>query len=88
MKERIAVISVFVNLILAVSKILVGVFVGSVAVLAEGFHSGMDILSCGYKVKHQRGIPCSSLSCPRCSTKLTRDVKRDKSEKHAETKAT
>ena len=45
MKERIAGISVFVNLILAVVKISVGVVSKSSSILAEGIHSGMDIFS-------------------------------------------
>ncbi|MBW2988629.1 cation diffusion facilitator family transporter [Candidatus Woesearchaeota archaeon] len=46
-KEKIAAISVVVNLILAIGKILVGWLSHSVAVLADGFHSGMDVLSSG-----------------------------------------
>jgi len=45
MKEKIALISVLTNVILAGSKIIVGVFSGSAAVLAEGIHSFMDIFS-------------------------------------------
>jgi len=45
MKERIAIVSVVVNLVLAIAKILVGVISNSAAILAEGLHSGMDILS-------------------------------------------
>ena len=47
MKEKIAGISVFANLILAVGKIIVGLIANSAAVLAEGIHSGMDVLSSG-----------------------------------------
>jgi hypothetical protein len=28
--------------------------------------------SCGEKVPHQAGIPCYSVSCPKCGTKMTR----------------
>ena len=28
---------------------------------------------CGYRVKHQRGIPCSSLKCPKCGGQMTRE---------------
>jgi len=28
---------------------------------------------CGYKVLHQRGIPCSTIKCPNCNTNLKRD---------------
>ena len=45
MKEKIAGISIFINLILAISKIIVGIIANSTAVLAEGLHSGMDIFS-------------------------------------------
>ncbi len=47
MKEKIALISVFVNLILAVGKIAVGLLAKSTSVLAEGIHSGMDVISSG-----------------------------------------
>jgi len=45
MKERIAGISITVNLVLAASKIIVGIIANSAAILAEGLHSGMDIFS-------------------------------------------
>jgi len=45
MKERIAGLSVFANLMLAIFKILVGLITKSTAVLAEGIHSGMDVFS-------------------------------------------
>ena len=47
MKEKIAGLSIFVNLILAIGKIAVGLSVKSASVLAEGFHSGMDVVSSG-----------------------------------------
>jgi len=47
MKEKIAGISVFVNLILAIGKIIVGLLTKSASVLAEGIHSGMDVISSG-----------------------------------------
>ncbi|MGC8993691.1 MAG: cation diffusion facilitator family transporter [Candidatus Aenigmatarchaeota archaeon] len=28
---------------------------------------------CGYKVKHEPGVPCSSLVCPKCGTSLKRE---------------
>jgi len=45
MKEKIAVISILANIILAGGKITIGVFSNSAAVLAEGIHSFMDIFS-------------------------------------------
>ena len=47
MKEKIAGISVFVNLILAIGKIIAGLLAKSASVLAEGVHSGMDVISSG-----------------------------------------
>ena len=47
MKEKIAGISIFVNLILAIGKIIVGFLAKSASVLAEGVHSGMDVISSG-----------------------------------------
>jgi len=47
MKERIALLSIFVNLILAIGKIIAGVLAKSASVLAEGIHSGMDVISSG-----------------------------------------
>jgi cation diffusion facilitator family transporter len=47
MKEKIAGLSVVVNLVLAIGKILVGLTAKSSAILAEGIHSGMDVLSSG-----------------------------------------
>ena len=45
MKEKVAIISILANVILAGGKIAVGVFSGSAAILAEGIHSFMDIFS-------------------------------------------
>jgi len=47
MKEKIASISIFANMILAGGKITVGIISNSAAILAEGIHSFMDILSSG-----------------------------------------
>jgi len=47
MKEKIAGISILANFILAIGKIIIGFLSNSAAVLAEGIHSGMDILSSG-----------------------------------------
>ena len=45
MKIKIAILSVFVNLILAVGKIIAGFLANSASVLAEGIHSSMDVIS-------------------------------------------
>jgi len=44
-KEKISVLGVLANFVLAVLKIVVGVISKSSAVIAEGLHSGMDIVS-------------------------------------------
>ena len=45
MKEKIALISIGVNVLLGLVKITAGFLSGSVAVLSEGIHSSVDILS-------------------------------------------
>ncbi len=45
MKEKISVISILANIVLAGGKITIGVFSNSAAILAEGIHSFMDIFS-------------------------------------------
>jgi len=45
MKEKVAIISILANIILAGGKIIVGMIANSAAVLAEGIHSFMDIFS-------------------------------------------
>ena len=45
MKEKIATISIFNNLFLAIGKILIGLLVKSVSIFAEGIHSSVDVLS-------------------------------------------
>lgn len=45
MKEKVASISIFANVVLAAGKIIVGLFSHSAAILAEGIHSFMDIFS-------------------------------------------
>ncbi|MEA3230061.1 MAG: cation diffusion facilitator family transporter, partial [archaeon] len=44
-KENVSILAVAVNVLLAVSKISIGLISKSSAVLAEGIHSAMDILS-------------------------------------------
>ena len=29
--------------------------------------------NCGYRIEHQRGVPCSNLKCPSCNTPLKRE---------------
>ena len=45
MKEKIATLSIFVNLILAIGKVIIGFLSKSSSILAEGIHSGMDVIS-------------------------------------------
>jgi len=44
-KERVSLISVCVNIALAVAKLGVGFFVNSIALIADGLHSSLDIFS-------------------------------------------
>jgi cation diffusion facilitator family transporter len=46
-KEKVAIISVLVNALLAGGKIAVGAVSGSIAIMAEGYHSLMDVFSSG-----------------------------------------
>lgn len=45
MKEKIALLSVFANVVLAISKIVVGTVSLSSAILAEGLHSFTDVFA-------------------------------------------
>lgn len=45
MKEKIAIISILANILLAVGKIIIGKLSNSTAILAEGIHSVIDIFS-------------------------------------------
>jgi len=45
MKEKIAIISILVNVALSAGKIIVGGVSGSVAIIAEGIHSFIDVFS-------------------------------------------
>jgi len=47
MKEKIASLAVFANLLLAIGKISIGFIAGAASVFAEGIHSAMDVLSSG-----------------------------------------
>jgi len=44
-KQNVARLSVFSNLFLTVAKILTGISIGSVSIISEGIHSGMDLLA-------------------------------------------
>ena len=45
MKEKVALLSILANMLLAGGKITVGVLSNSAAILADGFHSFVDIFS-------------------------------------------
>jgi len=45
MKEKVALIGILANIVLAGGKIIIGILVNSAAVLAEGIHSLMDVFS-------------------------------------------
>lgn len=47
LKTRVAVLSVVSNSILVALKIAVGIFIGSVAVISEAIHSGIDLVAAG-----------------------------------------
>ena len=44
-KQNVARLSVFSNLFLTVAKIITGISIGSVSIISEGIHSGMDLLA-------------------------------------------
>jgi len=44
-KERVAMLSVASNSILVVGKVIVGALIGSVSIISEAIHSGMDLLA-------------------------------------------
>ncbi|HQM46332.1 MAG: cation transporter [Syntrophaceae bacterium] len=44
-KEHVAMLSVVSNAILVVFKVIVGVLIGSVSIISEAIHSGMDLLA-------------------------------------------
>lgn len=44
-KQNVARLSVFSNLFLTIAKILTGISIGSVSIISEGIHSGMDLLA-------------------------------------------
>lgn len=44
-KERVAMLSVASNSVLVVFKVIVGALIGSVSIISEAIHSGMDLLA-------------------------------------------
>ncbi|MBM3155536.1 MAG: cation diffusion facilitator family transporter, partial [Chloroflexi bacterium] len=44
-KNRVAALSVISNSVLVVFKLVVGVIIGSVSVISEAIHSGMDLVA-------------------------------------------
>ena len=44
-KERVAMLSVASNFLLVILKLIVGALIGSVAIISEAIHSGMDLLA-------------------------------------------
>ena len=44
-KEKASFISVIVNVFLSLGKVIIGFLIGSVAILADGIHSGLDVVS-------------------------------------------
>jgi uncharacterized protein len=45
---------------------------GRIGGFAAGPQGDCICLKCGYKQKHQRAIPCTSMKCPKCSSPMTR----------------
>lgn len=44
-KNQVAALSVISNTILCISKLIIGIFIGSVSVISEGIHSGIDLIA-------------------------------------------
>jgi divalent metal cation (Fe/Co/Zn/Cd) transporter len=44
-KRKVAILSVVSNSTLVVFKLIVGLFIGSVSVISEAIHSGMDLVA-------------------------------------------
>jgi cation diffusion facilitator family transporter len=44
-KEKASIISIIVNIFLSIGKVFAGIISGSAALLADGLHSGLDVLS-------------------------------------------
>jgi cation diffusion facilitator family transporter len=44
-KTNVAALSVFANAILVLAKVVIGVMIGSVSVISEGIHSGVDLVA-------------------------------------------
>ncbi len=48
-KERVAILSVVSNSFLVLFKVIVGVLIGSVSIISEAIHSGMDLVGRNYR---------------------------------------
>ena len=44
-KKRVALISVFAAIFLTVSKLIIGMLTGSLGILSEALHSGLDLVA-------------------------------------------
>ena len=44
-KTRVALLSVISNTTLVVMKLIIGLMIGSVSIISEGIHSGVDLLA-------------------------------------------
>lgn len=47
MERKISILGLVANLVLGVAKTAIGIMAGSASILAEGLHSGMDVISSG-----------------------------------------
>lgn len=61
-KSRVALLSVASNTLLTVSKVVIGLLSGTVSILSEGIHSGIDLLAAGiaFFAVRESGKPADS----------------------------
>ncbi len=45
MKEKISILGIIANVLLAIGKIITGIFTKSASILADGINSGTDVFS-------------------------------------------
>jgi hypothetical protein len=45
---------------------------GKMGGIGAGPNGDCECPKCGEKVAHQRGVPCTSISCPKCNTTMLR----------------